>query len=192
MTTEVFSDSKFGRKCWSLSENETFSSFENWKRIIVNFLKTHKKNIYFLKSDTTWLPYSPSRPDRGLTADFVEKVIVTSVDEKVETLTSLLSFIASYSPSHIHYCIINESTSINAVWAIIRDYYGLRRTESMFMDFINIRLEKDERPSTLYYRILAHLRDHCLSASGDIKHNNDLPCEDEMLSPTCERLAVLF
>ena len=77
---------KYGRKCWALSENEDFSSFENWQRIIYHHLRLHKDYLPFLKTDSSWKSSSDDAVTRGLaTADIANNLL------------SMLAFIASFA-----------------------------------------------------------------------------------------------
>ena len=110
-------------------------------------LNQEAKNTAFLiptSSDVTW---KMNDPYPGLTDDTAGNK--TKKEEKLFNLTSMLGYISQFVPHYLSSDIVNNSTSINDIWAIICKYDGLQQSE-----------EKQV-------------------------------ADDEMFSPTVERLAVL-
>ena len=65
-------------------------------------------------------------------------------------------------------------------------------TGGHFLDLAEFKLEHGERPEDLYQRLVAFVEDNLLSTSGGIRHHDELPTEDEDMSPTVENLVVLI
>ena len=49
-----------------------------------------------------------------------------------------------------------------------------------------------ERPEDLYQHLMAFVEDNLLTVSGEIKHHEESPTEDEDMPPTLENLVVLL
>ena len=59
------------------------------------------------------------------------------------------------------------------------------------MKYSAIVWEENERPERLYQRLIAHLQDNLLTSDSTLLHDGAKPTQNEDLSPTTERLAVL-
>lgn len=128
---------------------------------------------------------------RGLSLTATETTEGLTVDQKVQYLIEMLEVIARYVPCYLRNDIVNNSTCFDDVWAFIRKYFGFRRSESNFMKFYNVTWEQSERPERLYQRLLSHLQDNLLTKEGKLSYQGKPVVEDEEMSPTVERLAVL-
>ena len=54
-----------------------------------------------------------------------------------------------------------------------------------------IKLEPSERPKDLLQRLQSFTEDNLLRSDGSIRHQGEIPGEDEELSPTLENFIVL-
>ena len=145
----------------------------------------------FLKADAKWLPLRPEFPCRGL-QDQTDGLKLNK-EQLVASLNMMLTRLSQWVPHYLSQEIINESTSLTFVWQTIRAYYGFQQSEVQFMSFAQIKWEgpSKERPERLYRRILSHLHDNLLKKDSKLKHNDQSPSQDETISLTVERLAVL-
>ena len=176
-------------KPWMLSEEETFSSFRNWRRTILSNLKPEKHYAPYLKDKATWEALTSGNPNRGLADDTEGEKLKKEV--KVEHLNDMLGYIAQYSPEELHTEISNNCTSLGEIWQLIREYFGFKQTEAHFLKFSSLKWEPREKPERLYRRIVAHLQDNLLTTECNLTHNKKAPTSNEEMSPTVERLAVI-
>ena len=178
-------------KPWKLSEEETFASFTSWQQNMSYCLNLDKNCQPFLLPTSTWLKVSPANPFRGLNDDAGENGLTK--EQKLVNLTFMLGYISQFTPHYLSNDIIQNSTSMTDIWNLVRQYYGFQQSEVQFMKLLNITWQgpEHERPERLYRCILAHLQDNLLPAGSRLKHNGEIPTENEVLSPTVKRLAVL-
>ena len=108
-------------------------------------------------------------------------------ETKVMHLNNMLEYIS------LHHEITHECTDMRSVWNCVRQYYNLQQSEVNFLKLASIKWEgpENERPERLYRRILSHLTDNLLKASGTIQHKKSIATCDEDISSTVEWLAVL-
>ena len=159
-------------KQWSLSKNETITSFEGWRQNLVYILSLDKKFAPFLIEGVSWKKKSKSDPTRGFTDDNPSEGTETlKKEQKVIYLELMLGQIANYCPVISRNTIIKNSTSIDSIWQAIRAHYGFQSNGSHFIDFINLKLEPDERHEDLYQRIMAFIEDNLLTPNSDILHH---------------------
>ena len=172
-------------KPYKLTEEENFASFSDWKNRLMYSLKRDDNFKQFLSetNPVTWEILTSQNPKRGFTGN--------TADDKVSHLNSMLGLIASYAPSFLATDIEKNCTSLEEVWQTIREYYRIGQSEAHFMKLLFITREENERPQRLYQRILAHLQDNLLQKNSKLKHNKKAVTQDEDMSPTVERLAVL-
>ena len=104
----------------------------------------------------------------------------------------MLGQIANYCPVISRNIIIKNSISIESIWQSIRAHYGFQSNGSHFIDFVNIKLEVDERHEDLYQRMIAFIDDNLITPSSGITHNGEILTEEEEMSPTLENLVTLL
>ena len=167
-----------------LTENETLTSFEDWRNQLEFFLSQDKDLVEFLDPNCTWYKIAFKIANRGLESD-----------AKLHHLKRFLGIIASLAPPLLHGDIVNDATSLISIYNIIRSYYQLAPSESTFIKFNDIKRELNgtelERPQHLLLRLRQFIRDNLLTKNSNLKHDDRIATEDETLSPTTERLIVL-
>ena len=173
-------------KQWSLTENETITSFANWQSNMLYHLSLCNDFSSFLEGD--WLPQSVQ--NRGLTDDPVGADNRKTAVQKKIMLERMLGLIAQFAPSLLRNEIIKRSTSLSWIWQRIRKHFNFVQSEVNFLSLSNIARKPDERYETFYQRIVAHLEDNLLTVASGLHHDGALPTTDETMSPTTERLAV--
>ena len=180
-------------KQWSLTSIETITSIEAWENNIKYILSLDSNFANFLTDGSTWGKKSNASPLRGFINDG-ETVPATqrrTAAQKVAHLEMMLGQIANYAPIISRNSIVKNSTSINGVWQLIRQHYGLQSTGSRFLDLAYISFKADQRPEDLFQNLMAFIEDNLLSTSSGITHHGQAPEADEELSPSLENFVVL-
>ena len=167
-----------------LSEDESLTSFEDWKNNLVFYLNQEKTFAALLKSDATWTKTSDDDASRG------------RVDaDGLFILNNFLGVIAGLAPPLLHGDIIDDTTKLDDIFNFIRTYYQFAPSEATFIKFASIKREitngNIERPVHLYLRMRQFIRDNLLLSSGKITHDGKVPTSNEKMSATTERLVVL-
>ena len=178
-------------KPWKLTEDETFSSFTSWQNNLMYVLGQDDCFKPFLVTDVSWSKLTSSNPTRGFTDDPAGTRNGLTAVQKAANLNQMLGLISQWVPPYLSNDITKNSTDLNSVWNFIRKYFGFQQSEAHFMKFSTIVWEEGERPERLYQRILAHLQDNLLTTGCKLKHDGVTVSQDEDISPTVERLAVL-
>ena len=182
-------DTKTAPKRWCLSEHETLNSFEVWRQHQIWCLSQEKTFAPFLTDGITWSKKSTTNPTRGFTNDGGDNGVTAA--QKVLHLESLLQQICNFCPIVSRSTIVKQSTSIASVWNMIRLHFGFHQTGAQFLNFDDIKLKPDERPETLYQRLLSFVEDCLLTKNSVIKHHDDTIEVDEEVTPTLENMIVL-
>ena len=173
-------------KLWQLTENESVSSFANWKTNIMYNLSLNNEFAPFL--DSTWA--KKSVPNRGL-ADLKEGATVkkTAVQLAI-VLERMLGLVAQFVPALLRSEVIKRSTSLSWIWNRLRKHYSFNASEVNFLRLSDIKMEEGERYETFFQRIMAHIEDNLLTVSSGLMFDGEEVGVDEELSPTAERLGV--
>ena len=101
----------------------------------------------------------------------------------------MLQFIGSKVPHYLYGDIVNDTSSIEDVWSLVRSYYNFVQSEANFLDYFDLRQEPGERPERFYRRLRAAVMDSKLRPNG-LTHNGKPLTAEEKLCPTAERLIV--
>ena len=136
-----------------LTKKETLDSLSHWKSSVRNYFRRASQYAYFFKSSSSW---NRQNVNSGFSGEDAE--------EKADNLECLLDTIASFLPGpYITHQITECSTSIQSVWDIIWDHYGVKPTQHSFLDFNNLSKESDERYIDLYDKMIYHSMNHLCS-----------------------------
>ncbi len=182
------STSRNGRKPWRLTQEETITSFENWKSVMEYFLSSDSKFVAFLEPDVTWEKFHPVKsPRRGFHDDGLN---VTAINRKTATqknriVEQMLCLIATYCDVIARDFIVKQTTSVASVWQTIRTFYGFQASGAHFLDLSCIVLEPGERFESLYQRLYSFFSDNLLKTGG-LSHDGEHVVVDEEMSPTIE------
>lgn len=180
-------------KQWSLTKDETLSSFESWRNNFLYILNRETNFAPFLLKDATWEKQSRGSPLRGLTND-VAPIPADSrktAQQKLNYLELMLGMIANFCPVISRNTIIKKSTSVANVWQLIRVHYGFQTSGSHLLDFSSIKRQPEEKPEDLYQRLASFVDDNLITVESAITHHGQPPTEDEELTPTLENLVIL-
>ncbi|CAB4026150.1 Retrovirus-related Pol poly from transposon opus, partial [Paramuricea clavata] len=180
-------------KQWSLTKQETITSFEAWRQNLQYTLSSDPNFAPFLIDGVTWLRKTTASPLRGFEndADTVSEARRRTAEQKAAQLEFILGQIANYCPVISRNTIVKNSTSLSTIWQSIRAHFGFQSTGGHFLDFNNIHLEADERPEDLYQRLVSFIDDNLLKADDGIRHHGENVTADEDISPTMENIIVL-
>ena len=178
---------------WSLSKQETITSFEAWRQNLQYTLSLDPNFAPFLIDGVQWSKKTSTAPLRGFESDNedVPEAKRRTAEQKVTQLELLLGQIANYCPIISRNSIVKSSTSTISIWQAIRSHFGFQSTGAHFLDFNSIRLGPGERPEDLYQRLLSFVDDNLLKANGGIRHHGDHVTSDEEVSPTTENIIVV-
>ena len=179
-------------KQWSLTRQESITSFESWRQNLMYVLSLDASFAHFLLPNTTWLKKTRATPLRGFVDDHEDAPNRRTAAQKAAQLELMLGQIANFCPVISRNTITKNSTSIESIWQAIRAHYGFQATGAHFLDLINITLKPDERPEDLYQRLMAFAEDSLLHPACGLSHHGEDITEEEDLSPTLENLIVLL
>ena len=180
-------------KQWTLTKEETITSFEAWRQNLLYILSLDPNFAHFLLEDTTWQRKTSTNPTRGFTDDGEDVPVASrrTAAQKVTHLDLMLGQIANFCPVVARNTIVKNSTSMQSIWQSIRAHFGFQSTGSRFLDFNALCLEPGERPEDLYQRLLGFIDDNLLKANGSIRHCGEAITVDEEMTPSLENVIVL-
>ena len=146
-----------------LQKKETLDSLSHWKSSVRNYFRRSSQYSFFFQRQARW---NHSALNFGLTGEDAEK--------KADDLECLLDTLASFLPGpYITHQITTNSTSINSVWDVIWDHYGVKPTQHSFLDFCHLKKDPDERYIDLYNRMIYHSMNHLCPAGTPLSDSND-------------------
>ena len=180
-------------KLEKLTENETLNSFLIWKDTLVYTLDLDKNFKPFISGAlTTWS--DADTEDRG----FADDVAPIPLDERVKKgekawlLTLMLGQVANWCTVISRHEIVNESTSLESIWAMIREHYGFHVTGSRYLDLASIRSLPGEKPSSLYQRLVSFFTDNLFTRASGLKHKGKVATSDEKLSVSLQNTIIVL
>lgn len=176
-----------------LAKEETLNSFNAWKDNLLYILSVeHKDFAPYLADGATWSKSSVANrgfADDEATAD--NAATRKTAAQKSATLRLMLGQIANFATVISRNQIINESTSLNSIWALLREHYGFQSTGSRFLTLSNMKLEPGEKPEDLYQRIVSFFDDNLLTTDG-LLHHGARVTENETITPTIQNTIVVL
>jgi len=181
-------------KLWPLSKNETITSFENWRQVVIYSISLNKHFAPFLTNDAKWTISPSTTANRGLSHDGndVPQADRRTAEQKCASLELMLGQIAVHAPIVSQRSIVKCSTSLSSIWQTLRLHYGFASTGAHFLNLACIRLQPDEKAEDLYQRIAAFYDDNLLAAGSTITHHGVTVETDEQLTPTLENTIVVL
>ena len=175
-------------KPWTLTEDESVTSYASWHSNCIYHLSLCNEFAHFLESE--WSPKSVTNHGLVNDANTVPEASRKTAVQKSIILDRMLGWIAQYAPVYLRNEIIKDSTSLAWIWTRIRRHYGFVQSEVHFLALSEIKRKDDERYETFFQRIRCHIDDNLLTISSGIHHNGAAVTQDEVMSPSTERLAV--
>ena len=104
----------------------------------------------------------------------------------------MLGQIANYATVISRNTITKLSTSLNDIWAKLRQHYGFLATGAQFLDLSNIHLQPDEIHADIFQRLLAFFEDNLLVTGCGITHHGSPITTNEDLTPYLENTVILL
>jgi hypothetical protein len=173
-------------KQWSLTKQETITSFEAWRQNLQYTLSLDPNFAPFLIDVVTRLRKTTTAPLRGFDndADTVPEARRRTAEQKAAQLELILGQIANYFPVISRSTIVKNSTSLSTIWQTILAHFELQSTGVHFLDFTNIH-------GRSLPKVASFIDDNFLKANGGIRHHGENVTADEDISPTMENIIVL-
>ena len=108
-------------KQWSLSKDETITSFEARRQNLLYILSMDPNFAHFLLEETTWQRKTSNQPTRGFADDGedVPQANRRTAAQKVTHLELMLGQIANFCPVVACNTIVKNSTSMQSIWQAI-------------------------------------------------------------------------
>ena len=175
-------------KIKDLTENETLSSFNNWRQILLYSFSLESQFAEFLAEGATWERKTANGSTRGLEDDTAGDNKRTK-QQKALSLEIMLGQIANHCPISRN-IITRNCTCLGDVWQQIRQYYGFQTTGFQILNLSDFKQEDSERPEALFHRLYEFFEDNLLTKSCGIKHHGEVQTKDEEMSPTLENTIV--
>ena len=160
---------------WTLTENESYITFETWKINLISILALEEAFTPFLKPGVIWGRKTKTSPLRGFQGTGAAQVA---------TLETMLGLTANYAPVISRGTIVKSSTSLKSVWNAVCLYYGIQSSHDSGHLFHSITPDKQSyKPSREKYSICKPLRkpDHDLQYIPE-NDKTFLKCDPKMQS----------
>ena len=124
-------------KQWSLTENESVTSYANWQSNLLYHLSLCNEFTPFLETEWSAKPTA----NRGLQGDpdTVAAATRKTAAQKAIILERMLGLIAQFAPSLLRKDVIKCSTILAWIWQRIHRHYGFTQSESNFLRLCEIK-----------------------------------------------------
>ena len=156
---------------WTLTENESYRTFETWRTNLMTILALEEAFTPFLKPDVTWGRKTKTSRLRGFHG--------SDAAQQVTTLETMLGLIANYAPVVSRGTIVKNCTSLKAVWKALHLCYGIRSSDDTHHLPNSRTLHQSHEPSYQEYSMFKPAR----KSSHDVQQ---LPKDDKTLQMTSE------
>ena len=180
-------------KQWQLTTNETLTSFTNWKENLVYILSLNGDFRDFVDGNAAvWQDGDVN--NRGFVNDGhpIPEDMRRTAAQKAQSLRLMLGQIANYCNVIARHQIVEDSTSLDSIWGMIREHFGFHITGSRYLDLAAIRLEPGEKPADLYQRLVSFFTDNLFTRASNLTHKGRAAVEDERLSVSLQNTIVVL
>ena len=164
----------------------TDATFTKWQGCILSNIRKEEKWAPFVT--TEW--GTNKVQNRGFNSD-------TAVAD-AQQVDLMLAYVAQYAPSVLYRDITQRSISLSSVWAVIRQWAGLKASGCKLYTYYQLKENFDRNGDLTYndfFFALRNAKEDCLLLSrangGKVKFNGTVPNTDEDLTPTLESDVVL-
>ena len=168
-----------------LKQNEDFLHFlpggiyENWKSV-----DEDSNRITTLAATET-----PLRDETNpATIETRNKLLA----KRQRDLNSMLSIIGRKVDQYDFDDVMNSSTSMASIWAMIELVYDIGRKGVHFLELARIKYEPGESPVKFYKKIYHHFMDNLYNSGDVLSYKNSQMTEDEKLSPTLLNFILFY
>ena len=181
-------------KQWTLTKDETLTSFTNWTANLLYILSLDSNFALFLIDSCTWTKKTPSSPTRRFVDDGsnVPAAQHRTAAQNCAHLDLLLGQIANCATVISRNTIGKGSFSLNHIWSTIGEHYGFQTTGSRFIDLTQIRIQSDKKPEDLYQRLVSFFDDNVVTIEGGLLHHGSVIDVDEDIPPSIENVIILL
>ena len=209
------------QKLWALTTTETFTSYMNWQENLVYVLGLDNRFTEFMEDGFEWEDgdaddhgfesdeeeeeapnanadahgggHQAAHANAANNAQHPRNAPrFRTAAQKARALHLMLGQIANYCNVIARHQIMQESTSLDSIWEMIREHFGFNVTGSRFLDLSAIRLRPGEKPADLYQRIVCFFTDNLFTRSSKLTHKGRDPTGDEKLTATIQNTIVLL
>ena len=129
----------------ALTENESNTTFEEWRTNLMSILSLEQAFTPFLQPDSKWGRKTKTSPLRGFHG--------TDATQQVATLETMLGLIANYAPVISRGTVVKSSTSLKSVWNAICLYYGIQCNHDDHLSHSKTPDKQSYKPSHEKYAI---------------------------------------
>ena len=159
-----------------LGDDENLESLQHWKVTFRNYFRRDDYFNVFLATNFTW---NPAAADYGLTAE-TTGLKRTAVVLKND-LVAFLETIAGFLPySYVTERILNNTTSLKDVWAIIADLYEAEVSSDTFLELSNFSKLPNESFRQFYERMVDHVQKHLTKPNVKLENYDSGVTGDKM------------
>lgn len=139
-----------------LTKKETLDSLSHWQTSVRNYYRRFDEYAEFFKRTSTWT----TARNYGFTGQ--------NVEDRADNLECLLDSLASFLPGpYLTHRITQTTTSVQSVWDIIWDHYGVKPSFSSFLDYDDLQYDKDDRYIDFYDKLIYHMQNHLCAKDTD-------------------------
>ena len=181
-SSKVFNlDDKKRNKGKPITEVDIFQ----WKSVLLEELRKNKDFNNLLLPTATWKP--PKTTNRGFTGD--------DAQTSSKRVDDMLTKISSLAPSCLVRAIINRTSCLQDIWALVCEWAGIQTTGSKHLDYYRIKKSwnptGDETKQEYFYRLRDAMEDTLLTSDTDVKEFGKEITVDEDMSPCINSLVVM-
>ena len=154
-----------------LMKKETLDSLSHWQTSVKNYFRRFSDSAEFFKWNSTWT--------QGENYGFKGP----GANDKADNLEALLDTIASFLPCpYITHKITKTMTCISSVWDTTFNHYGVKPSTSSFLDYEDIKYNREDRYIDLYDKLVYHVMNHLCPAGTSNPNSSDkvLPTADTL------------
>ena len=170
---------------------------KSWKEGVTVYLKQNDDFLHFLKGGI-YENWKAAEEDPNRITALAESEIPTIdatnaattetrsklLAKRQRDLNSMLSIIGRKVDQYDFDDVMNSSTSITSIWAMIELVYDIGRKGVHFLELGKIKYEPGESPVKFYKKIYHHFMDNLYKSGDFLAYKNCQMTEDEKLSPT--------
>ena len=153
-------------------------------QILTTNIRLNDKWSPYTQHDAAWKPRKS--PNRGF--------VGAEAADKSSNVDAMLSYVASYCPKHLLREITERSTSLKAVWSLLRKWAGIQPTGLKLLEYTRMQNmwdpSGDMNPAEYFYALLDTMQDVLLVRQGKVQFNDEPVTEDEEMTPTLQSTVV--
>ena len=135
---------------WTLTEDESYTTFEVWRTNLMTILAYEEAFTPFLKPDVTWGRKTKTSPLRGFHG--------SDAAQQVTTLETMLGLIANHAPVISWGKIVKNCTSLNVVWKALHLYNWIQSSDDTHHLPNSKTLHQSDEPSYQDYSMCKSAR----------------------------------